>query len=280
MDIFSALKKADKYLKINNIKSSRLDSEILLSKAINQDRKYIILNPKKKLSNKVFSCFKKLISQRSKGTPIAYLVEKKEFWKYEFKITENVLIPRPDTELIIEEALKVSKNKLKLKVLDIGVGSGCIILSILKERKDFNGVGIDISQKSIGLSKLNSKNLGVQNRVKFIKTDIDNFNHGKYDLIISNPPYIKKLDLKYLEKDIIKFEPKLALDGGLDGISEISSVINKSSELIKKNGKFLLEIASDQKKIVKRLLKNKGFYINKILRDYGNNDRCIVSTKI
>ena len=110
-------------------------------------------------------------------------------------------------------------------------------------------MGIDISQKSIGLSKLNSLNLGVQNRVKFIKTDIDNFNHGKYDLIISNPPYIKKLDLKYLEKDITKFEPKLALDGGLDGISEISSVINKSSELIKKNGKFLLEIASDQKRL-------------------------------
>ncbi len=280
MNIFFALKKADKYLKINNIKTPRLDSEILLSKAINQDRKYIILNPKKKLSNKVFSCFKKLISQRSKGTPIAYLLEKKEFWKYEFKITKDVLIPRPDTELIIEEALKISKNKLKLKVLDVGVGSGCIILSILKERKDFNGVGIDISQKSIGLSKLNSLNLGVQNRVKFIKTDIDNFNYGKYDLIISNPPYIKKLDLKYLEKDIIKFEPKLALDGGLDGISEISSVINKSSELIKKNGKFLLEIASDQKRVVKRLLKNKGFYINRILKDYGNNDRCIVSTKI
>ena len=189
------------------------------------------------------------------------------------------MIPRPDTELIIEEALKVSKNKLKLKILDIGVGSGCIILSILKERKDFNGVGIDISQKSIGLSKLNSKNLGVQNRVKFIKTDIDNFNHGKYDLIISNPPYIKKFDLKYLEKDITKFEPKLALDGGLEGTSEISSVINKSSELIKKNGKFLLEIASEQKMVVKRLLKNKGFYINKFY-DYGNNDRCIVSTKI
>ena len=280
MNIYSALKKADKYLKINNIKSSRLDSEILLSKAINRDRKYIILNSKKKLSNKLFSCFKKLVIQRSKGTPIAYLLEKKEFWKYEFKITKNVLIPRPDTELIIEEALKISKNKFKLKVLDIGVGSGCIILSILKERKDFNGVGIDISQKSIGLSKLNSLNLGVQNRVKFIKTDVDNFNHGKYDLIISNPPYIKKLDLKYLEKDITKFEPKLALDGGLEGTSEISSVINKSSELIKKNGKFLLEIASEQKMVVKRLLKNKGFYINRILKDYGKNDRCIVSTKI
>jgi release factor glutamine methyltransferase len=280
MNIYSALKKADKYLKINNIKSSRLDSEILLSKAINRDRKYIILNSKKKLSNKLFSCFKKLVIQRSKGTPIAYLLEKKEFWKYEFKITKNVLIPRPDTELIIEEALKISKNKFKLKVLDIGVGSGCIILSILKERKDFNGVGIDISRKSIGLSKLNSLNLGVQNRVKLIKTDVDNFNYGKYDLIISNPPYIKKLDLKYLEKDIIKFEPKLALDGGLEGTSEISSVINKSSELIKKNGKFILEIASDQKMVVKRLLKNKGFYINRILRDYGKNDRCIVSTKI
>ena len=280
MDIFSALKKADKYLKINNIKSSRLDSEILLSKAINQDRKYIILNPKKKLSNKVFSCFKKLISQRSKGTPIAYLLEKKEFWKYEFKITENVLIPRPDTELIIEEALKVSKNKLKLKVLDIGVGSGCIILSILKERKDFSGVGIDISQKSIGLSKLNSLNLGVRNRVKFIKTDIDNFNHGKYDLIISNPPYIKKLDLKYLEKDITKFEPKLALDGGLEGTSEISSVINKSSELIKKNGFLILEIGFDQKNEVKKILNDKGFYIKEMVKDFAKNDRCIISVKI
>ena len=118
------------------------------------------------------------------------------------------------------------------------------------------------------------------NKVKFFKTDVDNFNHGKYDLIISNPPYINKIDLKYLDRDVVNFEPKIALNGGIDGLSEIRKVINKSSELIKINGKLILEIGFDQKKQVKKLLKEKGFYINKVLKDYARNDRCIVSTKI
>ena len=165
-------------------------------------------------------------------------------------------------------------------MLDIGVGSGCILLSILKEKKDFYGTGIDISKKCINIANLNASNLRLLNRTKIIKSDIDNFNHGKYDIIISNPPYIKKFTLKYLEKDVIDFEPKIALDGGIDGTSEIRKVINKSSELIKKNGKLILEIGFDQKDKTKRFLKNKGFYINKIIKDYANNDRCIVSTKI
>ena len=130
------------------------------------------------------------------------------------------------------------------------------------------------------LSNINALKLGLTNRVKFFKSDIDNFDYGKYDLIISNPPYINKLDLQYLEKDVIGFEPITALDGGFDGISVIRKVINKSSDLIKKNGKFFLEIAFDQRNKVTRLLKNRGFYINKILKDYAKNDRCIVSTKI
>ena len=153
-------------------------------------------------------------------------------------------------------------------------------MSILKEKKGFLGTGIDIDKECIKLGKINAKRLGVSNRVKFFKSDVDNFFNGKYDLIVSNPPYIKKLDLKNLDKDVIDFEPKLALDGGLEGISEIRKIINKSSELIKIGGKLILEIAFDQKNEVVKLLKNKGFYINKVLKDYAKNDRCIVSTKI
>ena len=191
-----------------------------------------------------------------------------------------MLIPRPETEMIIDQVLKLTVNKTKLNILDIGVGSGCILLSILKEKREFLGTGVDISKKCIEISYLNSRNMNLKNRVKFFKTDIDNFNYGKYDLIISNPPYLKKLDFKYLDKDVANFEPKIALDGGMEGLSVIRKTIKKSSELIKKNGLFILEIAFDQKNIVKNLLRNKGFYINKILKDFANNDRCIISRKI
>ena len=167
-----------------------------------------------------------------------------------------------------------------MNILDIGVGSGCILLTILKERKNFYGTGVDISKNCINISKINANNLKLINRVRLYKTDVDKFAQGKYDLIVSNPPYIKKFNLKYLEKEIVSFEPKLALDGGLDGLSEIRKVIKKSSELIKKNGKFILEIGFDQKNNVISLLKEKGFYINSTLKDFANNDRCIVSTKI
>lgn len=280
MNINQAITEATNLLKKNNIKSSKLDSEILMSKAIQKQREYVMLNLDKPLQNESYNYFKSLIKERSYGKPIAYIIEKKEFWKYEFKVFDGVLIPRPDTEIIVEQVLKLTKNKLKLNVLDIGVGSGCLLLSILKEKKNFYGTGIDISQKCLNISKINANKLGLENRVKFFKSDVDNFNYDKYDLIISNPPYINKLDLKYLERDVYAFEPKKALDGGLDGLSEIRKVIKKSSELIKKNGIFFLEIAFDQKEKVKNLLKNRGFYIERILKDFAKNDRCIISKKI
>ena len=280
MNIQTLIEDGSQLLKQNNIASYQLDSEILMSKAIQKDRAYLLLNLKKKLNNFTSNFFKDLIFQRCLGKPIAYLLGKKDFWKYEFEISENVLIPRPDTEIIIERVLDLTKHKSKLKVLDIGVGSGCILLSILKEKPDFYGCGVDLSKKCLDICRINASKLGLENRVKFFKSDIDNFNYGKYDLIISNPPYINKFSLKYLEKDIIDFEPVIALDGGLDGLSEIRKTIKKSSELIKNNGKFILEIAFDQKNKVKELLKNKGFYINNVLKDYANNDRCIISTKI
>jgi release factor glutamine methyltransferase len=176
--------------------------------------------------------------------------------------------------------IKYTDEDSKLHILDIGTGSGCILLSILKERKKFNGTGIDISKKSINISRYNAKELKLNNRAKFYVSDVDNFLIGKYDIVISNPPYIENLSLKYLDRDVINFEPKLALNGGKDGFSEIIKVINKSSTLIKKNGIFILEIGYNQKNKAIQMLKNKGFYIKKVLKDYGENDRCIISTKI
>ena len=154
------------------------------------------------------------------------------------------------------------------------------MLSILKEKKNFYGTGIDISKKCINISKLNAINLNLANRLKLYKSDVDKFNLGKYDLIVSNPPYINNYKLKYLDKDVFDYEPKLALNGGLDGLSEIRKVIKKSSELIKKNGKFILEIGLDQKNKVFNLLKKEGFYINSTHKDLGKIDRCIICTKI
>ncbi len=280
MKIETAIQQANNILKKNYIKNSLLDTELLISKAINKDREYLILNNKMKIRQNDYAKFKKLIIERSKGKPIAHLVGKKNFWKYDFYIDKNVLIPRPDTELIIEQVLKIYKNKQNIKFLDVGVGSGAILLSILSEKKGFFGTGIDISKECLNISKKNAIKLKVNERVKLYKSNIDNFKKGKYDLIISNPPYIKKLDLSKLDKDIRNFEPHIALDGGLDGLSEIRKVINKSAELIKKNGKLILEIAFNQRIEVKKILENNGFYVDAVIKDLAKNDRCIISKKI
>ena len=280
MNIETAIRNASLELKNNLIKSPLLDCELLMSKVLNKDRKFIILNSKKKLSNDLYGEFKKLVSYRSRGKPVAYLTGLKSFWKYEFCINENVLIPRPDTEILIEQILKIYKKKIFINFLEIGFGSGCIILSLLREKLSFLGKGVDLSDDCYKLCKINADKLGVGNRLKLFKTDIDNFNFGKYDLIISNPPYVKNFDLKKLDKDIRAYEPKLALAGGLDGLSGFRKIIAKSSELLKKKGKLILEIAHDQKKEVIDLLIKKNFYINKIVKDLANNDRCIICTKI
>ena len=280
MNISTAIIQGTKILINNSIMTANIDAEILMAKAINKDRKYVLLNSNQQVDAEVLNFYKKLIENRSNRKPVAYLTNKKFFWNTEFYVTENTLIPRPDTELIIENALNLTKNKNQLSVLDIGIGSGCILLSILKERQNFYGTGIDVSKNCLNISKINAINLKVESRLKLFKSNIDNFSLGKYDLIVSNPPYINKLKIKYLESDVGLYEPKLALDGGLDGLSEIRKVIKKSSELIKKNGKFILEIGFDQKNKVIKLLNKEGFYINSALKDLAYNDRCIICTKI
>ena len=280
MNIQTLLNLASKTLGNSSNISSKLDSEILLSKIVKKNRQYLILNSNEELKKENIKSFDYLVKRRKKGEPIAYLINKKEFWKQNFYINQNVLIPRPDTETLVEETLKLFNVNSKLNMLDIGTGSGCILISILKERRNFFGTGIDISKKAINVARFNAKMHQLSNRVKFYNSDVDKFLIGKYDLVVSNPPYIKQQDLKYLEVDVKKFEPKLALDGGKDGFSKITKVISKTSMLLKRNGRFILEIGFGQKKKILSILKQNNFFINKVVKDYGKNDRCVISTKI
>ncbi len=270
---------AYKSLLSSKLKNSKIDAEILLCHVLRKDLKYLILNPDYILDNEKSALYKNLINRRKLNEPVAYILKRKEFWKNNFYVNKNVLIPRPDTEILIEETLKLVKEYQNKKILDIGTGSGCLIISILKELHNVKGVAIDVSKKALKVAKINAKLHHLENRIKFYKSSVDNFYKGKYDLIVSNPPYINNLSIKYLSKDIVNYEPTVALRGGLDGSLLIYKVIKKSSSLLKVGGKLLLEIGFDQKFKVMKQLRASNFYVNKIVKDYNNIDRCIVSTK-
>ena len=253
---------------------------MLLSKALNKKREKILTNLKKEINKKQLDKFNLYLSRRKKKEPIAYILGFKYFWKYKFIINKSVLVPRPETEQIVEETLNYLSDNESKKILDIGTGSGCIIVSVLKERSKCKAIAIDISSKALKVAKTNAKIHHLENKIKFINIDIDKFNYNKYDLILSNPPYISNIDLIRLDDDIRIYEPRESLSGGLDGYEEITKVIEKSSKLLKNNGKLIVEIGDTQKNNVLKLLKNNGFYINKTGKDLSGRDRCIVSTKI
>ncbi len=279
-NIQAALNMGSKFLKENSISSYQIDSELLLSKVLNIKRELLFLNNTQNLSSNLINEFKILLNRRRRKEPIAYILNCKEFWKNSFYVDRNVLIPRPDTEILIEEVIKIYHKDQRLSVLDIGTGSGCIIISLLKERRKFIGTAIDISEKALKIAKFNAKIHHLDNRIKFYKSSVDNFFKGKYDLIVSNPPYINSLKLKYLEKDILEYEPIQALKGGLDGFNVFYKIIKKSSTLLKKGGKLVLEIGFDQKLKMLRLLKSKNFFLNKTIKDYSGKDRCLICTKL
>lgn len=280
MNYEQVLTNATKILKNTSIVSSKLDCELLLSNVLKIKRENMLVDLNKEINHQDFINFNKLINRRKKNEPVAYIVGYKEFWNKQYKVNSDVLIPRPDTEILVEEVIKSIQINSSLNILDIGTGTGCVLLSVLNERKKCYGIGLDISKKAINIAKHNAKIQQIKNRIKFINSSIDKFYIGKYDLIISNPPYIKTGDIKNLDKGVSFYEPEVALNGGRDGYSKIREVVYKSSVLIKKKGKLFLEIGYNQKNEVIRILNYNKFYINKIVKDLGKNNRCIISTKI
>ena len=279
LKINSILNDSVKILSNYYIKTPKLDAEILLSSVLKKSIKEIIFDDKININQRQLELYRDLVKRRKYGEPVAYILNKKEFWKYNFYVDRNVLIPRPDTEIIIEETLKLLNKDEKKSVLDIGTGSGCIIISLAKERSKLYGSAIDISKKAIKVAQINAKIHQLKNRINFYNSSVDNFFKGKYDLIVSNPPYIKDYKLKCLDKDIICYEPLVSLNGGPNGSLVLDKVIKKSSSLIKIGGKLILEIGYDQKFEIMKLLRNNGFYLNKIIKDYAKNYRCVIATK-
>ena len=263
-----------KTLKNNKVISYRLDSEIILSQILKISRENLLIKEYNISDIKIIK-FKSLISRRSKQEPIAYIFKKKEFRSRDFFIDNKSLIPRPETELLIDPIIKIFKNK-SLFFLDVGVGSGCITYSILNEIKQSRGLGIDISKKSLINAKINLKKF--KNRAKLMKRSIDDITHTKFDLIVSNPPYIVKREINRLSQDIKKYEPRIALDGGNDGLDVVKKVIYKAKNILKSNGILALEIGTGQYPSVTKLLKACNFRKKIIIKDYKNNVRCIFST--
>ena len=280
MKYISLLNFGQNELKTTNISSSLLDSEILLSYVLKTTREKLLCNLDNKLNKYQIIMFKKLIKLRSRRMPIAYITRKKEFWRNNFQINKSVLIPRPETELLVEKILnKIKKNERK-NILDIGTGSGCILISILLERHKCIGTGIDISKSAINVAKTNAKIQQVKNRITFINSDIDKFYSNKYDFIVSNPPYIKKTNLNNLSEDVKNFEPIKALDGGINGIEIYKKVIMKGSKLLKTGGNLILEIEDNHIYKLSSMLIKKRFYINEILQDLKGFKRCLIATKL
>ena len=268
-----------KKLKTNSIKSFILDSEILLSKVLNKKREEVLVDLNQKIENNKILEFLKYIDRRALKEPIAYIIQQKEFWSRNFEVNNKTLIPRPETELMLEKLINIYKKK-SINILDIGTGSGCIILSLLSELKSSKGIGIDISFGALQIAKKNAKKLNILGNVKFQKKSIDSFFSQKFDLVVSNPPYIRSRDLKNLEDDIKLHEPKIALDGGNDGLDLIKKVIYKAKEILKANGRLALEIGNEQVLQVSKILEKNNFRIEYIVNDYKDNIRSLISILI
>ena len=280
MFISNALNFAQKELKKENIKSNIIDSEVLLSYILKKERSYLLTNQDSYMISKpLFNKFKDLIEQRKEKKPVSQIIGKKYFWKYSFYVNKFTLTPRPETEHLIELSLKNMNNSKKNNILDIGTGSGCIIISLLKEAKNSSGVAIDICKEALNVAKYNAKMHHILNRIKFFKSSVDKFLFGTYDLIVSNPPYINKINLKYLEEDVKNFDPEISLNGGKEGLEIIERVIYCAKKLCKYNGKLILEIDPIQKKRVINILKKNGFNNCKVFKDYSQKERFIIGTK-
>ena len=274
MKAFEIIKFGSNLLKEKKISSFILDSEILLSKTLNKTRENILINLDQKINSKNISAFKEYLLRRSYNEPIAYIMGEKEFWSKKFYVNKGTLIPRPETELLVDKILKIYQGK-KISILDIGTGSGCIIISILSSLKNSNGIGIDISKNAILTAKKNALKHKLTERVKFLNKSLNNIFGKKFDLIVSNPPYIGSKDIKNLSDDIKRHEPRIALDGGNDGLDLIKKVIYKSKYILKIKGMLALEIGNEQFIKVSKILIDNNFRIKHVVKDYKTNVRCV-----
>ncbi len=278
MNAFDIIKIGSNLLKEKNIISHIIDSEILLSKILKKTREEVLVNLDQKINRKDFLKFKSYLKRRLKNEPVAYILNEKEFWETKFSINKYTLIPRPETEILVEKLLETYKEK-KITILDIGTGSGCILISLINSLPQSVGIGIDISKRAVLVAKKNALKHNISNRIKLLNKSLEGIFNKKFDLIVSNPPYIERKDIKNLMDDVKIYEPRIALDGGNDGLDLIKKVIYKSKYILKIKGMLALEIGNEQIKKVSKILIDNNFRIKKVIKDNKNNIRCVFAER-
>ena len=276
MNASELIKFGSNKLKSVKIRSHKLDTEILLSKTLGKKREDVLINLNQKINKQKILEFKAYINRRFLSEPIAYILKEKEFWSKVFNVNKSTLIPRPETELMVEKLVKIYKEK-SIFILDIGTGSGCILISLLSELTKSFGIGIDISKKALLVAEQNAQKHNLKRNIKFYKRSFEQIENYKFDLIVSNPPYIQSKELKNLNDDIKKYEPKIALDGGNDGLDVIKKVIYKAKYILKLNGLLAIEIGNEQFKKVSKILTENNFRIEYNIKDFKDNTRCLIS---
>ena len=279
MKILELYKNSAKELEQQGILTSKLDVKILLSYLLNIDSKELIMYFNQHIEQKFINSFNQLLKRRLNREPIANIVNKKSFWSYDFFVNENVLTPRNDSEILIEAVLSNYNNMQEgLKILDLGTGSGCLILSLLKMYKNASGLAVDISEKALKVARQNAENLKINN-IKFLKNNWNDNIEEKFDIIISNPPYIPTKEIKELEPEVNKFNPLLALDGGEDGLNCYRYLAKSLEKNLKENTKIFLEIGKNQEKDIEKIFNENGYELLKMYKDLAEINRILCFKK-
>lgn len=270
------LKLGQSILKNNNVPNYNLDARILLANLLSLENKYFMSDIK--VTNKEKENFFSMIKDRINGKPVSKIISRRDFWDTEFYINSSTLDPRPDSEILVKSALEVNKfiNKEKINILELGVGSGCILLSLLNEINGSIGIGIDIDIEALKVAQLNALNMKISEKVSFIASNWTKSIKGKFDIIISNPPYIKSSNIINLQKEVKNHDPLIALDGGQDGLICYKEIMKNIKGLMKKNAFLLLEIDSWQGNIIIELSKKNHLKFFSIKKDLSGKERCII----
>ncbi|MBP7710053.1 MAG: peptide chain release factor N(5)-glutamine methyltransferase [Rickettsiales bacterium] len=278
MKISSALAQARLELDSKGVSSSKLDSLILLSHALLVSKEQIIFNPDRELNEAQQKVFFDLIKRRAAREPVSHLINKREFFGEDFFVSKDVLDPRPDSESLIELVLKKLPDKnQKLKILEIGVGSGCLVITLLKAFQMADAIGVDISEEALKICQKNAETHQVQNRLNLKKSDLFSAlnPNEKFDLIISNPPYIPSQEIETLEPEVKNHEPRTALDGGADGLDLYKKIAASAKNFLKKDGKIILEIGFGQQKDVTKIFADNGLLLIDSRRDLSGIERAL-----
>ena len=268
-------KKLSKNFSISGIDTAELDARLILKEILSFDDKELIIRENYNIPEGIIREIFAIEKRRLKGEPISKIFKKRDFYKSKFIISNDVLDPRPETELIVEIANKyIKKNDVK-NILDLGTGSGCILLSVLKENKMINGLGIDLSKEAINIAQKNSKKLQVEKQSNFLISNWMESINFKFDVVVSNPPYIPSKDIKKLSKDVKKFDPLISLDGGEDGLSCYRLIVKDLKRVITKNAIIIIEIGCNQSKLVEEIFKKNDFKLVKKYNDINGLDRVL-----